>query len=302
MTANQLNSLLAHGRITYDLLWAFFKPGALMYTTCPSTGLPRCIRYSTVEETKTIRKGDCFEIQGLYFLNVILPYYTTMDGPVVLVSGGSKGIGRSIVLRAIAEDASVRLELIEVDISKIEEVDRLGEAVISRFGKIDVLIPNAAYVPASDIETITEEQFDRTLAVNVREPYPHMPLGRTIIFISSDLIDYNALPPQHLLYISTKAALNQMMRVLAQSLAKQNIRVNAISPGATGIASYYFFYFFWGPYATALSLPMANTSGHTKKVTVNAMVFLAYCVANILAPQTEGDLTDWEKPYFRYVC
>lgn len=109
----------------------------------------------------------------------------------------------------------------------------------------------------------------------------------------------------------------------------------------------------------ALSLPMANTSGHSKKLTVNAMVFLAYCVANIVAPQTfrsseaphyttgynsiigfessavalmliymvgvkwenrrrdklyspvaEGDdlgatlddLTDWEKPNFRYVC
>jgi ACS family allantoate permease-like MFS transporter len=52
------------------------------------------------------------------------------------------------------------------------------------------------------------------------------------------------------------------------------------------LTAYYFFYFFWGPYAVALSLPMANTSGHTKKVTVNAMVFLAYCVANIVAPQT----------------
>lgn len=52
------------------------------------------------------------------------------------------------------------------------------------------------------------------------------------------------------------------------------------------LTAYYFFYFFWGPYAVALSLPMANTSGHTKKITVNAMVFLAYCIANIVAPQT----------------
>lgn len=126
------------------------------------------------------------------------------------------------------------------------------------------------------------------------------------------------------------------------------------------LTAYYFFYFFWGPYAVALSLPMANTSGHTKKITVNAMVFLAYCIANIIAPQTfqssqaptytsgynsilgfeaaaiflmlvyvigvkwenarrdkaqaagvarddsfnpnNEDLTDWEKPEFRYVC
>jgi hypothetical protein len=66
-TTNQLSSLLAHRKITYDLLWAFFKPGTLMYLTCPFTGLPRCIRYSSGKETKTVRKGDCFEIQGQYF-------------------------------------------------------------------------------------------------------------------------------------------------------------------------------------------------------------------------------------------
>jgi hypothetical protein len=53
--------------IKHDLLWAFFKPGALLYMTCPSTGLPRCVRYSSGKETKTIRKGDCFEIQCQYF-------------------------------------------------------------------------------------------------------------------------------------------------------------------------------------------------------------------------------------------
>ncbi|KAJ3548281.1 hypothetical protein NM208_g1096 [Fusarium decemcellulare] len=51
------------------------------------------------------------------------------------------------------------------------------------------------------------------------------------------------------------------------------------------LMAYYFFYFFWGPYATALSLPMGNVSGHTKKLTVNATIFLAYCIANIIGPQ-----------------
>ncbi|ETS84336.1 hypothetical protein PFICI_02361 [Pestalotiopsis fici W106-1] len=51
------------------------------------------------------------------------------------------------------------------------------------------------------------------------------------------------------------------------------------------LVSYYFFYFFWGAYPTIISLPLANTSGHTKKLTVNAMVFSSYCIANIIAPQ-----------------
>ncbi|KAH2754841.1 hypothetical protein KXV66_002272 [Aspergillus fumigatus] len=66
-TTGQMSSLLTHRKITYDLLWAFFKPGALLYLTCPSTGLPQCVRYSCGKETKTVRKGDCFEIQCQYF-------------------------------------------------------------------------------------------------------------------------------------------------------------------------------------------------------------------------------------------
>jgi hypothetical protein len=66
-TTGEMNSLLTHRKITYDLLWAFFKPGALLYVTCLSTGPPRCVRYSSGKETKTVRKDHCFEIQCQYF-------------------------------------------------------------------------------------------------------------------------------------------------------------------------------------------------------------------------------------------
>ncbi|KAK5989278.1 putative transporter [Cladobotryum mycophilum] len=51
------------------------------------------------------------------------------------------------------------------------------------------------------------------------------------------------------------------------------------------LLSYYCIYFFWGAAPTVLSLPMSNVSGHTKKLTINATLFLAYCIANIAAPQ-----------------
>ncbi|KAK4868377.1 hypothetical protein LT330_007099 [Penicillium expansum] len=51
------------------------------------------------------------------------------------------------------------------------------------------------------------------------------------------------------------------------------------------LVSYYFFFFFWGPYATVLSLPMANVSGHTKRLTVNGCIFVAYCMAMVIGPQ-----------------
>lgn len=51
------------------------------------------------------------------------------------------------------------------------------------------------------------------------------------------------------------------------------------------LGAYYGFYSYWVPYVLCTSLPLANTSGHTKKVTVNAMFFVGYCVGNILGPQ-----------------
>lgn len=51
------------------------------------------------------------------------------------------------------------------------------------------------------------------------------------------------------------------------------------------LMAYYFFYFYWGPYAAMTSLSMANTAGHSKKTTVNAINFISYCVANIIGPQ-----------------
>jgi 3-oxoacyl-[acyl-carrier protein] reductase len=60
--------------------------------------------------------------------------------------------------------------------------------------------------------------------------------GSTIIFISTDLTESSSVPPEFLLYVSTKGALNQMVRVLARDLAREGIRVNAISPGATNTA------------------------------------------------------------------
>lgn len=115
----------------------------------------------------------------------------TLSGQVVVVAGASKGIGRAIVLRAAAAGASVvinymsdvkganslvaqvgsdRAFAVRADISKIAEIDELIKATVARFGRIDVLIPNAAYVPSSDLRNVTEEEFELAFAVNVKGP------------------------------------------------------------------------------------------------------------------------------------
>jgi 3-oxoacyl-[acyl-carrier protein] reductase len=129
----------------------------------------------------------------------------TISGLVVVVAGASRGIGKDIVLRAAADGAKVvinymsdvkaanalvmqigndRALAVQGDISKLTDIDRLIEATVSRFGKIDVLIPNAAFVPHGDLHNITEENFDRAFAVNVKGPCFLAKVGVVIFFIT----------------------------------------------------------------------------------------------------------------------
>lgn len=115
----------------------------------------------------------------------------TLSGLVVVVTGASKGIGKEIALRAAAEGANVvinylsdvkaanalvmhlghnRALAVQADISNLNGVDILIEATVSRFGKIDILIPNAAFVPDRNLQTLSEKDFDHAFAVNVKGP------------------------------------------------------------------------------------------------------------------------------------
>lgn len=66
-----------------------------------------------------------------------------------------------------------------------------------------------------------------------------MKSGSKVIFISTDMTDASVIPPHFLLYVSTKGAMNQMVKVLARDLASNGICVNAISPGATSTDSFH---------------------------------------------------------------
>jgi len=115
----------------------------------------------------------------------------SLSGLVIVVAGASKGIGKEIALRAAADGANVvinymsdtkaasgivtrlgheRALAVQADISKSADVDSLVQATVAKFGKIDILIPNAAYVPEQDLRNVTEDDFDRAFAVNVKGP------------------------------------------------------------------------------------------------------------------------------------
>lgn len=185
-----------------------------------------------------------------------------LSGKVALITGGDSGIGQSVAVLFAEEGAHVAISylpeeekdaqkvrklveeefgqeclLIPGDIRKTRVCERIVNATIKRFGKIDILVNNAAtQTEQKSLTDITDAQLLETFETNIfsmfritRYALPYMKKGSSIINTtsvtayrgSSELIDYS----------STKGAILTFTRSLAQSLAKKGIRVNAVAPG-----------------------------------------------------------------------
>ncbi|KAJ5918493.1 hypothetical protein N7466_010485 [Penicillium verhagenii] len=185
----------------------------------------------------------------------------SLSGKVALITGSSQGIGKATALRLASEGASIvinyrsdstaansvveqigtdRALAVQADASKLSDLDRLVDATVARFGKIDILIPNAGILAMKDLENTTEADFDSSYNLMVKGPYflaqkaaKHIPSGGRIIFVSTSLNAVSSIAPAYLLYVSTKGAIEQISRVLAKDLGRRGILVNAIAPGPT---------------------------------------------------------------------
>ena len=184
-----------------------------------------------------------------------------LTGRVALVAGGSRGLGREMVLafaRAGADVviASRKLESCEqlareveaetgrralahaCHVGRWEELDRLADAAYAAFGHVDVLVNNAGMSPLYDhVVNVTEELYDKVLAVNLKGPFRLTALvgtrmaagtGGSIINVSSvgSIRPYGDIVP----YAAAKAGVNAMTVAFAHAFGPK-VRVNCIMPG-----------------------------------------------------------------------
>jgi glucose 1-dehydrogenase len=178
-----------------------------------------------------------------------------LQGRSAVVTGAARGIGRAVVERLVAEGANVLMCDIDeamlkrsadelgqpharVDVAQVEEVGRMIEAAIGRFGALDILVNNAGITHEADLLTLAEQDFDRVMAVNLKSMLfatqaaaRHMiPRKRGAIVNVSSVTAVLAHPMQ-IPYVISKAAVKQATNVTAIALAPHNIRVNAVGPG-----------------------------------------------------------------------
>jgi 3-oxoacyl-[acyl-carrier protein] reductase len=176
-----------------------------------------------------------------------------------IVTGASRGIGRTIALRLAADGFGVvvnfvgntakaeevvneitsaggRALAIQADVANPEDVKQLFEKTLKAFGQIDVVVNNAGIMPLSPIAKGDVKTFDKIIATNLRGTFlvlaqaaQHVAEGGRIIAFSSSVLAKSF--PTYGPYIASKAGVEGLVHVLANELRGHKITVNAVAPG-----------------------------------------------------------------------
>jgi NAD(P)-dependent dehydrogenase (short-subunit alcohol dehydrogenase family) len=182
-----------------------------------------------------------------------------LEGKVALITGASQGLGRALALayakegarvvinarseesiRPVAEEVeSTGAEVLALaaDVSKSADVERLVDAALERFDKVDVLVNNAGLLgPRVAIVEYPEDEWRRVIDANLSGPFlvskaivPHMPEGGSIVNVVSGVSVEGR--PRWGAYSVSKFGVEGLTQILATELEERGIRVNAVDPG-----------------------------------------------------------------------
>ena len=186
-----------------------------------------------------------------------------LDGKVAIVTGGNTGIGATVVLALIEAGAKVVIDWVaneqaeedlerkiaglggvavgvQADVSKIKDIQRLIDAAVSNFGRLDIMVNNAGIETRTDVLDTTEEQFDKVIAVNLKSAFFGTQLaakqmlaqggGGRIINMTSVHEDWPM--PGNTPYCLSKGGMRMLTRTAGVELAQHNILVIGVGPGA----------------------------------------------------------------------
>jgi NAD(P)-dependent dehydrogenase (short-subunit alcohol dehydrogenase family) len=178
-----------------------------------------------------------------------------LKGKVAVVTGGNSGIGLATAKLFKEEGAKVvitarsaetyrqaqaeygsQFDIVQADVSKLADIDKLIQHVKTQYGTIDSLFVNAGIAEPSPTEQVTEEHFDRQFNVNVKGLYftvqkalPLMKPGSAVV-LNASVVATKGFPGISV-YSATKAAVRSLARTWAAELSAKGIRVNVLSPG-----------------------------------------------------------------------
>ena len=191
-------------------------------------------------------------------MNTSFPSFE-LQNQVALVTGAARGIGRACALALAHAGADIALGLrdiqtggelaseiesmgrralpLQMDVTRLDEIQQAIDATVSHFGRLDILVNNVGLGPSNLAENVREEDFDLTLAVNLKGTFfTSQAAGRVmieqkygrIINLSSQA-GFVALPTESV-YCMTKAAISHLTKCLAVEWGPYNITVNAVAP------------------------------------------------------------------------
>ncbi len=180
------------------------------------------------------------------------------EGKVCLVTGGGSGIGRSTCLRLAYEGGRVLVvdqkdtgdgtasricdsggdaAFFRADVGQSALVQAAVQAAVSRWGRIDVLVNNAAAMTYDSVLELSEDNWDRVMNVNLRSVFlfckhavPHMPPGGSIVNLSS--VHAHATTKGVVPYAASKGAIESFTRGFSEEMTERRIRINCGAPGA----------------------------------------------------------------------
>src|SRR5215204_7507025 len=187
----------------------------------------------------------------------------TLEGKVAIVTGGNSGIGKAIALALARRHANIVIDYVaqehaneeheheiealgdratgvKADVSKVDDLQRMIDHAVKAFGRLDVMVNNAGIETRSSVLETTEEQYDKVLDINLKSAFFGTQLaakqmiaqggGGRIINISSVHEDWPM--PGNTAYCLSKGGMRMLTRTAGLELARHNILVVGVGPGA----------------------------------------------------------------------